>query len=136
MRKLRLFPVIILIILLLCSCSDVSKVNFDYGNSELYSRSDMDSAINKIQSTFAGFEDCTLDSITYGDDKLAKDNLDYCNSLADEKTYDECIVFYSEFHTSIFSKNPVLAAGEKYTDYAWYLARTNSGEWDLLTWGY
>lgn len=136
MKKLYLCSIVLLVIALLCGCSDTSKAKIDYGKSELYSHADMDSSIDKIQSKFAGFVDCTMDSITYGGDKLAKDSLDYCNTLADGTTYDECIVFVSEFHTSEFSDNPVLEPGTDYTDYKWYLARTKGGKWDLLTWGY
>ena len=139
MKKLRLFPIILLVMVLLCSCSEGKTENakIDCEKSQLYSQSDMDLAIGKIFSEFKEeFEDCTMDLITYAGDELARDELDYCNSLADEKIYDECIVSYSDFHTSYFSENPVLAAGQNYTDYKWYLARTKGGKWDLLTWGY
>lgn len=136
MKKLHLFSAVTLVIALLCGCSDASKVKIDYGKSELYSHSQMDSAIDKIMSKFEGFEDCTMDSISYAGDERSKEEIDYCNTLAEEKTYDECIVFSSDFHTSWFSKNPVLEPGTDYPGYEWYLARNNSGEWDLLTWGY
>lgn len=136
MKKIHLLLSIILVVAILCGCSDASRVKIDYGKSELYSRSEMDSAIDKITSQFEGFEDCTMDSITYAGDERAKKEINYCNTLAENKTYDECIVFTSEFHTSKTSKNPVLEPGTDYTGYEWYLARNNSGEWDLLTWGY
>lgn len=137
MKKLRLFPVVLLIMVLLCSCSDVSKAKIDYGSSRLYSQSDMDSAIQKIFSEFRGFNGCILDSITYlGDQSVGEEELAYCNSLADEKTYDECIVFTSVFHTTEFLDDPVREAGQTYEGWDWHLARTNGGEWDLVTYGY
>lgn len=136
MKKLRLFSVVILIMVLLCSCSDVSKAEIDYGSSEIYSQSDMNSAIEKIFSEFRGYDGCILDSITYLGDEISREELKYCNSLADEKTYDECIVFTSVYHTSQFINDPVLEAGETIEGWDWYLARTNGGEWDLVTYGY
>lgn len=86
MKKLYLFFVIILTVVLLCGCSDVSNVKIDYGYSDLYTQSDMDPAIEKIISEFRGWDDYILDSLTYAGDKFSgEEELRYCNSLADKK---------------------------------------------------
>lgn len=136
MKKLQLFILLILTMVLLCSCADVSKVMIDYGKSEVYSQLDMDLAIDVIKSEFRSWDGCILDSITYLGDKTASEQIDYCNEIADAKTYDECIVFTSVYHTSQFINDPVLEAGETIEGWDWYLARTNGGEWDLVTYGY
>lgn len=50
--KRKRFGIVFLILLLLQGCSnggDVSKIQIDYGQSSIYSREDMDSAIQKIK---------------------------------------------------------------------------------------
>lgn len=65
---------------------------------------------------------------------LCERELDYCNTLADDGVvYDQCIVFRTSFRSPIFGGG-AWNANFKY-DWSWYLARTNNGEWELLTWG-
>ena len=115
--------------------SNLSDVTIDYKTSELYTKEDMDSAIEEIEKEFSTWEGCVLYSISYTDDTKCTDNLSYINTLAVDKEYDECIVFTSNFHS------PVEGGGAwepdyDYENWEWYLGRTEGGNWDLLTWGY
>ena len=115
--------------------SNLSDVTIDYKTSELYTKEDMDSAIEEIEKEFSTWEGCVLYSISYTDDTKCTDNLSYINTLAVDKKYDECIVFTSNFHS------PVEGGGAwepdyDYENWEWYLGRTEGGNWDLLTWGY
>ena len=115
--------------------SNLSDVTIDYKTSELYTKEDMDSAIEEIEKEFGTWEGCVLYSISYTDDTKCTDNLSYINTLAVDKKYDECIVFTSNFHS------PVEGGGawepdDDYENWEWYLGRTEGGNWDLLTWGY
>lgn len=115
--------------------SNLSDVTIDYKTSELYTKEDMDSAIEEIEKEFGTWEGCVLYSISYTDDTKCTDNLSYINTLAVDKEYDECIVFTSNFHS------PVEGGGAwepdyDYENWEWYLGRTEGGNWDLLTWGY
>lgn len=47
--------------------------------------------------------------------------------------YDEYIVFRMQFRSPVFGGG-AWNANFRY-DWSWYLARTEGGEWDLLTWG-
>ena len=52
-----------------------------------------------------------------------------------DEAYAECICFLSDFHS------PKKASGawekdKEYEDWQWWLARTEGGEWELVTWGY
>ena len=49
--------------------------------------------------------------------------------------FTQCIMFKSDFHSP---KNGGGAwnADAEYTDWQWWLARADGGEWRLLTWGY
>ncbi len=107
-----------------------------YGNSELYSKADMNAAIRVIKQEFRTWDGCKLYTIRYTNDELCQKELDYCNSLAkDGQIFTECIIFKSDFRSPLFNAgawNP----GEIYYGWTWYLARTNNGNWVLLTSGY
>ena len=134
----RIILVSVLSVLLSCAiiftCVNLKPATIDYGTSDVYSQADMDSAINQIKDTFSKWEGCKLYSISYTDDGLCERELDYCNTLADDGVvYDQCIVFRTSFRSPIYGGG-AWNANFKY-DWSWYLARTNNGEWELLTWG-
>ena len=115
--------------------ADISEVKIDYKTSEIYSKEDMDGAIEKILDEFGSWDGCVLYTISYTDDTTCTDNLSYVRELDSEKDYKQCIVFTSNFHS------PVVEYGAwepdyDYNNYQWILGRTEGGEWDLLTWGY
>ena len=49
--------------------------------------------------------------------------------------FTQCIMFRSDFHSP---KHGGGAWNEdtEYTDWQWWLARSENGEWKLMTWGY
>ena len=107
----------------------------DCGESVLYTKEDRQSAARLISDTVNSFEGCKLYAVKYEGDEVSQKNLEYCNSLAaDGVTYSESIVFTSYFRSPIFNAgawNP----NDLYS-WSWYLARTNGGEWEILTYGY
>lgn len=133
---MRIFAFVLALILLiapLSACGGDPAVF--YGDSEIYSHRDIDKAADEVMDTFNSMRGCKMYSLTYAGDDVCKSELDYCNSLADDGVvYDQCLVFESVF------RSPVRGGGawesnEIYT-WTWYLARTENGRWDLLTWGY
>ena len=109
-------------------------VVIDYGESEKYSQEDMDAAIDLIKDTISSWEGCKLYSIHYTSDELCYNELHYANMFADEgTTYTDCIVFRVHFRSPIFGGGEWVA-NYKY-NWSWYLARTQNGEWEQLTWG-
>ena len=111
-------------------------VEIDYGNSNIFSEKDMDEAIARIRSEFEGWEGCELHNLRYaGDECCSEKNLVWMNSLRDERDFDECICFLSDFHSP---QEPVRAwdPDQEYLDWEWWLARSDKGEWELITWGY
>ena len=107
----------------------------DCGESVLYTKEDRQSAARLISDVVNSFEGCKLYVVKYEGDEVSQKNLEYCNSLAaDGVTYSESIVFTSYFRSPIFNAgawNP----NDLYS-WSWYLARTNGGEWEILTYGY
>ena len=117
-----------------CTFVHFKPTSIEYGTSELYSQQDMDSAIEIITNEFGSWDGCKLYSINYTDDNLCQRELKYCNTLANEGVaYDECIVFRIQFRSPVFGGG-AWNANFRY-EWSWYLARTEGGEWELLTWG-
>lgn len=118
----------------------VSALKIDYGRSEIYTKEEMDAAIELIISQFATWEGCELHRIAYkSDDVCNSANIAWMNQLALGKNMEvdfiECIEFVSDFHSPKdggFEWRP----NEEYTDWQWWLARTEDGPWHLMTWGY
>lgn len=58
------------------------------------------------------------------------------NNLGDENIeFTQCIEFVSDFH-SPKDGGDAWDADSEYTNWEWWLARADSGEWNLMTWGY
>lgn len=136
---------ILLLITVLCGSAACAKkqkteVSIDYGNSALYSKEDMDAAIAVIRKEFDTWDGCELHSISYGsDDACSAENIKWMNELEAandaQETFSQCILFKSDFHSP---KNGGGAwnADQEYTDWQWWLARSEGGAWKLMTWGY
>lgn len=73
------------------------------------------------------------------DDECNSRNISWLNELAEAKNlsdeFTQCIMFESDFHTSKSAPGN-WNADTDYDDYQWWLARTDNGEWELLSWGY
>ena len=133
-RLLTIVASVVLTIVLIFTVINLWPASIDYGSSEIYSREDMDDAIKLIKDQFYSWEGCKLYSIYYTDDSFCQREIEYVNTLADDGvTYTECIVFRTRFRSPIFGGGAWNANFEY--DWSWYLARTDGGEWDLLTWG-
>lgn len=123
-----------------CSADQAPDVTVDYGSSELYTKEDMDAAIALIEAEFNTWDGCALHSITYGsDDACSAENVAWMNDLEAandaQETFTQCILFTSNFH----SPKEAVGAWEpntEYTDWQWWLARSDGGDWKLMTWGY
>ena len=137
MKKIFTIFITVIIVLCLTACSGVSKVDIDYGSSSIYSQSDMDSAIKLIKNEFSTWKGCKLHNIRYSSDKCSsEENIKWMNDLGDEDiVFTQCIEFVSDFHSSK-SGGEGFEADTEYTDWQWWLARTDNGEWNLVTWGY
>ncbi|MCB6991552.1 hypothetical protein LI187_13810 [bacterium 210820-DFI.6.38] len=117
-----------------------SGVKMDYGTSSIYSKADMDAAIKIIMKEFEAFEGCELHSLSYVSDEKCNtaENIAWmnqCKATDDPEVFTQCIAFDSNFHSPMMDSgawNP----DEEYTDWEWWLARSDGGEWKLMTYGY
>lgn len=133
-KILTIISSVALTLIIVFGCISLWPASIDYGASDIYSRQDMDEAIDLIKEEFYSWNGCKLYSINYAGDNFCQRELEYCNTLAKEGvTYDECIVFRIQFRSPIFGGG-AWNSNFRY-DWSWYLARTEGGEWELLTWG-
>ena len=122
---------------------NLAEVKIDYGSSKIFSREDMDEAVEIIAEQFGKWEGCTLHNIRYyGDDVNNQENLDWLNNLSKarnlNKKFTQCIAFVSDFYVSKDAADKTTFEPDReYKDWQWWLARTNANdEWHLLTFGY
>lgn len=123
-----------------CGNKTTSKINIDYGTSSIYTDEDMNAAIELIQREFNTWDGCELHSIAYSsDDECSKSNIAWMNELEEandaKEIFSQCIMFKSSFH-SPKKGGDGFNADEEYTGWQWWLARSDSGQWKLMTWGY
>jgi len=119
-----------------CGQAKTNDVSIDYGTSEIYSKADMDEAIELIRKEFNSWEGCELHSIRYtSDDCNSEDNIAWMNDIMEGQNFTQCIVFESDFH-SPKEGGGVWETDYEYKDWSWNLARPAGGKWQLVTWGY
>ena len=133
------FCFVMLLLFAGCGKGDISNVKIDYGTSSVYSKEDMDAAIEVIKEQFSSFEGCELHSLSYVSDEECNkaENIEWMNDLrADDsrEIFTQCIAFNSSFR-SPKKGGDAWNADEEYT-WTWWLARSEDGEWKLMTWGY
>lgn len=128
-----------LLLLAGCGKGNTSNVKVDYGTSSVYSQKEMDAAIDVIKKQFRSFAGCELYSLSYMSDEECNDadNVDWMNELRAEdqkEAFTQCIAFNSSFR-SPKDGGGAWEANQEYT-WSWWLARSEGGQWKLMTWGY
>ncbi len=105
------------------------------GLSAIFSKEDIAGAAAKIHEEFDTWG-CKLHSLEYvGDQCCSEDNLAWMNMLGDGEPFSQCIEFISDFD-SPKDGGGAWEPGYRYTDWQWWLARIDGGDWQLITWGY
>ena len=99
-------------------------------DSEIYSKRDIEKAMNRVYREFAFFEGCVLLELEY-DEEYSKERM---ADWAENYGADEAIVLLSKFYVA--TENGSLEPGETYSKWKWILVRDKGGFWELKTWGY
>lgn len=141
MKKMITAGLCLVMVLLFVGCGkgDISKVQIDYGTSSVYSEEEMNAAIKVIKTQFSSMEGCELHSLSYISDKESNnaDNIAWMNDLEkandNKEVFTQCIAFDSSFR-SPKKGGGAWEANKEYT-WSWWLARSEGGEWKLMTWG-
>ena len=112
-------------------------MNIDLGSSEIYTEDDLKDAVIQIECKFAFWGDVDLKNIRYaGDEAVTDKNLAWMNELAPDAKYTQVAEFLMDFHTPKDVGEMTFNADSDYTDYQWWLARTDDGGWEIVTFGY
>ena len=112
-------------------------VSIDYGTSDIYTEEELKDAVIQIKCKFAFWGDVDLKSIKYaGDEAVTDKNLAWMNELAPDANYIQVAEFLMDFHTPEDVGEQTFNADFDYTDYQWWLARTDGGGWEIVTFGY
>ena len=108
----------------------------DYGTSERYTLEDLEEAAVQIKCLFASWEGCELHSLRYGGDKACtEENLAWLNSQSEGANYTELAEFLSDFHSPLEGFS-AWEPDSEYTNWQWWLARTEDSGWEIVSWGY
>ena len=135
-KRCALLTTTIAILLTVISFAVFSREEVQLLNAEstVYSYEEIDDAARCIKDKVAEWKGCKLYSIWYAGDETSFKELDYCNTLNNtEEAFTQCMVFQTDLRSPIFGGgawNP-----NTHYDWSWYLAKTDEGEWELLTWG-
>jgi len=116
-----------------------APVAINLGQSELYLKDELIEGMDLIRTQIAGWEGVELHSIRYsGDENCTEENLAWLNNheSADGKTFTQCALFQTNFHTPAESGDLALNLDFEYEDYGWWLAREDGGIWEIVDAGY
>ena len=115
---------------------DTLKVGDAAGDeTELYTDEDIDAAIETAMAEADTWEGIEIVSIDYaGDACNSEENLAWLSGL-DDKEYVDVLELLAYIHTSPDLVG-ALEPDTDYSDYQFWLAREQGGDWELVTWGY
>ena len=136
MKRTIALILVAVFLVVLTACAKTSDYTLEYGESDMYTKQDIESAAKAVLDEFNTFDGCVLYSLTYAGDEKCMDELSYVNSLKDDEgeEFVDCLVFDSEFRSPIRGGG-AWTANSIYT-WSWYLGREKDSEWVLVTFGY
>lgn len=133
-KKVISIACILLLVVSLCSCGGkVSEAKITPVDSEIYSKEDIDSAINVTIDYFkSNFHGCSLKEIHYAGDDYSDEFYHW------KKQYnaDEAIVLLSSFYVDSSGGDGSLNPNETYENWNWILVRNKGGNWEHKDHGY
>lgn len=135
MKRITLFALVLLsLALLLCGCmshGDVNQVRKTVGVSEIYTKAEIEDAMDVVIRHFRReFEGCTLMRLYYEED------LERNQALAKNYDAEQGIILLSSFATGPDSAGMGLNDNDTYNGWSWILTRDKGGSWTLRSWGY
>lgn len=114
----------------------VPEINYDYGDSKLYTKEELEEAAIQVKCEFATFEGCELHNLRYaGDECNTQENIDWLNSLDEGAGYTQVAELLTDFHSPV-EGGDAWKADTEMKDYQWWLARADGEGWQLVTFGY
>lgn len=133
--KHTMIPAILIILTLLSGCvrGDVSGVKKRIGESVIFTRPEIEDAMDVAISHFkAEFECCTLLTMEYDEEKSERSASVWAETYGAQKG----IVLHSSFQTDENGGDGSFNPGDTYHNWQWVLVRNDGSDWELKTWGY
>lgn len=113
----------------------LALVDHAFEGSDLYTEEDIGRAVDAVEAEAANWQGIELIGLSYaGDACCTEENLQWLSGLAD-KEYTQVLEFLADIHTTPDCLGS-LEPDTDYSDYQFWLARTDGGEWELVTYGY
>ena len=139
MKKIFVMAICIVLMFALVGCENGKTANvvIDYGTSSIYTKADMNAAIEVIKKQFNSMDGCELHSLSYSSDDDCNNSecIKWMNDLEEandnKEVFTQCIMFNSSFR-SPKNGGGAWEANEEYT-WSWWLARSEGGAWKLMT---
>lgn len=115
-----------------CS-SNIKDVKIIDVDSEIYSESEINSAIDTVKEYFkSNFEGCTLTMLKYaGDDRNEASDI-----WAKRHDAEKAIILLSSFDVDSSGGDGSLNPNSKYDNWQWILVENESGTWEHVDHGY
>jgi len=134
MKKTIAILLMVVLILSLSGCEgNVGRVNIIDVDSEIYSKSEINDAIDMVLKHFKDyFKGCTLREIQYAGDDSYKEFEEW----AEQYDAEQAIILISSFDVDSSGGDGSLNPNTTYDDWKWILTRKDNQEWTLQTWGY
>ena len=134
MKKTLSVTLLLTAMLTLSGCSsnikDVEIIDVD---SEIYSESEINSAIDTVEEYFkSNFDGCALTMLKYAGDDHNKASVKWAKQYDAEKA----IVLLSSFDVDSSGGDGSLNPDSTYKDWQWILVENESGKWEHVDHGY
>ena len=111
------------------------EVTIDLSGSSLYTDEELWDAMLAVKCKFAAWAGCELHAIRYaGDDSASEESLAWLNSL-EQGEFTQVMELLVDFHTGE-EADSTFETNHDYTDYQWWLGRTEDGSFEIVSWGY
>ena len=114
-----------------------TKVDVDYGASDLFTLEERTEAAIQVKCHFAARKGCELHTLAYaGDEQSSADNLAWVNEIADPaEKFVDVIEFVAGFRSPA-EDSGTLEPDTEYENYQFWLARTENDGWEIVSFGY
>ncbi len=120
--------------LILTGCSspgDVSQVKTRFGESERFSRTDLEGAADAVFTYFAGFDNCVLLELTY-DEAFSDRQIQITGPYGPELPEGGDVVV---FNSSLVNTKPIPDENPRNT-WTWWVVRTDPSQpWKVINYG-
>ena len=119
----------------------LKPLEIDYGESELFTKEEMDEVIELIKKEyeydFFNSLRRKLFAINYTSDTYGYSVLATKNAYRPKNNkYTDCMVFTTEFKTSILGRHMIWLPNQYYTGFYYVFAKTKDGEWESCGGGF